>query len=169
MPKKIEIDSTLKRDLLLDALEDRKAEEIVVLDLRDKDVLLADFFMICTGRSVPHIRAIAEHVLERAKDELHFRPTVAGEAVAEWILIDCGDVIIHVMDEASRERYKLEDFWTTSQPKGALPPRPGDLPPGDESDLENLAFEDDTFGEEDEKFFADADTEVEPIDEEELD
>jgi ribosome-associated protein len=169
MPKTIEIESTQKRDLLVDALEDRKAEDIVVLDLRDKEVLLADFFIVCTGRSVPHIRAIAERALERMKDELHQRPNIEGEAVAEWVLIDCGDVVVHIMDEASRERYKLEQFWSTPQPKGALPPRPGDAMQPTESDLEDLAFEGDTFDDEDEKFFADADTEVEPIDEDELD
>lgn len=169
MPKTIDVESTEKRDLLIDALEDRKAEDITVLDLRDKEVLLADFFIVCTGRSVPHIRAIAERVLERMKDDLHMRPNIEGEAVAEWVLIDCGDVVVHVMDEPSRERYKLEQFWTTPQPKGALPPRPGDAPLPTEEDLENLAFDDDTFDDDDEAFFADADTEVEPIDEDDDD
>lgn len=153
-----------KRDLLVDALEDRKAQDITVIDLRDKQVILADFFIVCTGTSVPHIRAVAERVLERAKEERLTQPRTAGEAVAEWVLLDFGDIVIHVMNEEARERYKLEQFWTTPQPKGALPPQPGDAPVPSEEDLESLAFEDDEFTDEDAAFFADADTEVAPLD-----
>lgn len=153
-----------KRDLIVDALEDRKAQDIVVIDLRDKQVILADFFLVCTGTSIPHIRAVAEHVLERGKEERLSQPRMAGAAVAEWVLLDYGDVVVHVMNEEARERYKLEQYWTTPQPKGALPPQPGDEPTPTEEDLEALAFDDDEFTDEDAEFFADADTEVAPID-----
>ena len=153
-----------KRDLIVDALEDRKAQDIVVIDLRDKQVILADFFLVCTGTSIPHIRAVAEHVLERGKEERLSQPRMAGAAVAAWVLLDYGDVVVHGMNEEARERYKLEQYWTTPQPKGALPPQPGDEPTPTEEDLEALAFDDDEFTDEDAEFFADADTEVAPID-----
>jgi len=124
---KQQIPSEEKKNLILETIDDRKAENPVVIDLRDK-VNIADFFIICTGLAVPHIRAIAEHVLEMVDDHNMPKPAVSGEEVAEWVLVDFGDVILHIMSEEARARYKLEDFWTTVQPKGALPPSPDSLP-----------------------------------------
>lgn len=181
MPKKQNVSSEEKARLLLDAVEDRKAVDPVVLDLRDKSVMLADFFLICTGTSSTHIRAIAERVQERV-DELNWpRPRIEGEAVAEWILLDFGDVVLHIMAEETRRRYRLEEFWTTPQPRGALPPTPAALAAAaqDEEEREMAAFDldedeetiDDFDFDEDElddaAFFEKADEEVEPVDEEE--
>jgi ribosome-associated protein len=171
LPKKQQITSEEKARILLETVEDRKAENPILLDLRDKNVMLADYFLICTGLAVPHIRAISEHVQEKV-DELNLaRPKVEGEEVAEWVLLDFGDVVLHVMSEEARSRYRLEDFWTTPQPKGALPPTPGTVDPN-RSPLERAPAAGDDWEEEDEDddddeiaFFADADTEVEPIDE----
>jgi ribosome-associated protein len=174
--KKIQISSEEKAQLLVDAVEDRKAEEVRVIDLRDKDVMLADYILICTGTSTTHIRAIAERVIERVEDLNLPKPGIEGEAVAEWVLLDFGDVILHVMNEESRERYKLEQFWTTPQPKGALPPRPGPdavetstLESGarwDDDRADPEAPGEDAEFDDDAAFFEDADTEVEPIDDE---
>lgn len=181
MPKKLQITSEEKARILRETVEDRKAENPVLIDLRDKNVMLADFFLICTGLAVPHIRAISEHVQEKV-DELNLpRPRVEGEEVAEWVLLDFGDVVLHVMSEEARSRYRLEDFWTTPQPKGALPPTPGSVDP-DRSPLERApAAGDETWeedGEDDEDwdeeesrelaFFADADTDVPPVEEDDL-
>jgi len=124
---KQQIPSEEKKNLILEIIDDRKAENPVVIDLREK-VNIADFFIICTGLAVPHIRAISEHVLDTMEDHNIAKPSVSGEEVAEWVLVDFGDVILHIMSEEARERYKLEVFWTTVQPKGALPPHPGSLP-----------------------------------------
>ena len=124
---KQQIPSDEKKNLILEIIDDRKAENPVVIDLRDK-VNIADFFIICTGLAVPHIRAISEHVLDTMEDHNIAKPSVSGEEVAEWVLVDFGDVILHIMSEEARERYKLEVYWTTVQPKGALPPHPGSLP-----------------------------------------
>lgn len=124
---KQQIPSEEKKNLILEIIDDRKAENPVVIDLREK-VNIADFFIICTGLAVPHIRAIAEHVLDTMEDHNIAKPSVSGEEVAEWVLVDFGDVILHIMSEEARNRYKLEVFWTTVQPKGALPPHPGSLP-----------------------------------------
>lgn len=169
MAKKIDMPSEEKARLLFDTVEDRKAVEPRLLDLRGK-TLLADYFLICSGMSQPHIKAIADK-LEEVADQLNIpAPKMSGQQVGEWILLDFGDVITHVMSEETRERYKLEEFWTTPQPKGALPPSPEDLlrmeaaedsDGADEDDLDELDEDGDAA------FFDDADTEVEPVDEDE--
>lgn len=160
--------------MLLQVVDDRKAVDPVLLDLRGK-TLLFDFVIVCSGMSNVHIRAIAEHVLEAADEHRLANPKTAGEQVGEWILMDFGDVVVHIMNEETRERFKLEQFWTTPQPKGALPPSP-DMLTGDEEinylgdDKDDEDFDD--FDEEeleDEAFFDEADTEVEPIDEDDED
>lgn len=124
---KNQIASEDKKNLILETIDDRKAENAVVIDLREK-ANIADFLIICTGLAVPHIRAIAEHVLEMVDENNFNKPHVAGEEVAEWVLVDFGDIILHVMSEEARTRYRLEEFWTTMQPKGALPPSPDSVP-----------------------------------------
>jgi ribosome-associated protein len=163
-----------KAQIMLDAVEDRKAVDPVMLDLRNK-TLMSDFFLICSGTSDTHVRAIAESVQEWAEMKRIPRPRVEGHSVAEWVLIDFGDVVVHVMGKEPRERYKLEQFWTTPQPKGALPPTPDTV--GMYSledshvrltanwDLETDEDDDD----EDAAFFEHADLPVEPLDDEDAD
>ncbi len=199
MPKKIEMPSDEKAKFLLDVVEDRKAVDPTLLDLRGQTVM-TDFFLICSGTSNVHIRSIADNVLEKSEEQRLNKPRVEGQSVGEWVLIDFGDVVIHVMDEESRARYQLEKFWTTPQPKGALPPTPSSVEngagPGEvyagrmlqtegfkEYDQGDETLEDDEDDDvddvdevdleddelEDAAFFADADTEVEPVDEDDLD
>ena len=189
MAKTSDMPSDEKAQILLETIEDRKAEDPTLLDLRGKTVL-ADFFLICTGLSNVHIRAISEYVLETAKDKRMGIPKIEGEQVGEWVLMDFGDVIVHIMNQEARERFKLEQFWSTPQPKGALPPDPSMLTEGMdgalESDLAQKApdadvtydeqnlpykneegfYDDDDEEDEDEAFFDDADEEVKPLDEE---
>jgi len=191
LARNTQMSSEEKARILLETVEDRKAEDAVLIDLRDKRVNLADFFLICTGLAVPHIRAIAEHILEKV-DELRLpKPSVSGEEVAEWVLLDFGDVVVHVMSQEARDRYRLEQFWSTPQPKGALPPTPESVadrypldrspilpeghpdlvPAGDGEDYDETGFEeddDDLVGEDDDAFFRDADRPVEPVDEDEI-
>lgn len=155
-----------KAKLLLDAVEDRKAVDPVLLDLRDKS-LLADFFLVCSGTSNTHIRAIADRVLEKTDEMRLPKPRVEGQGVGEWVLIDFGDVVLHVLGEEPRARYKLEQFWSTPQPKGALPPTPETaLAASEEGYLGNFDEDDESEDDEDDAFFAHADTEVEPVDDE---
>ena len=158
-----------KARFLLDAVEDRKAVEPVLLDLRDKS-LLADFFLVCSGTSNTHIRAIADRVLEKTDEMRLPKPRVEGQGVGEWVLIDFGDVVLHVLGEEPRARYKLEQFWSTPQPKGALPPTPGTVlaESNEDEDLGDFDDEEDE-DDEDNAFFAQADTEVEPVDEDDAD
>ena len=93
------------------AASDRKAQDIAILDLRDISSV-ADFFVIATGRSDVHVRAICERVEERLAEQ-HEKP-VAREGVSNgrWALLDYGDVVVHVFQPESREFYDLERLWS---------------------------------------------------------
>jgi ribosome-associated protein len=159
-----------KAKILVDAVEDRKAVEPTLIDLRNKTVM-TDFFLVCSGTSDTHIRAIADSVQERAENERLPRPRVEGQSVGEWVLIDFGDVVVHVMSQESRDRYKLETFWTTPQPKGALPPTPDSIGAIEYGASEVAAWEadDEDDDDDDASFFELADEELEPLEDEDLD
>ena len=177
MAKNLEMPSDEKSQILLLAVEDRKAVEPLLLDLRDKTVM-TDFFLICSGTSDTHIRAIADLVQERGEEAHVSRPRTMGQSVGEWILIDFGDVVVHVMSQEARERYALEKFWTTPQPHGALPPTPDSVSGaggGLDAEADSLgsrrqagkrtkAMTRTTFS-----FFEAADKELEPLEDEDLD
>jgi ribosome-associated protein len=171
LAKAIEIDSAKKAELLLEAVEDRQGETPVLIDLREKGVMIADYFLITTCNSTPHLRAVWENVQEVAEENRMNRPNLQGEASEEWRLLDFGDIVVHLMTQEARERYRLEEFWTNPQPKGALPPTPNSLTNTDDiedwnegdDDLDALESEEDDPDEA--AFFEHADAEVEPIDE----
>ena len=96
--------------LVTDALEDRKAQRIAVLDVHElTDV--TDVMVIACGRSTRQVRATAEHVIERSK-EAGCRPLgVEGLREGEWVLVDLSDVVLHVMTPETRETYQLEKLW----------------------------------------------------------
>jgi ribosome-associated protein len=96
---------------IVDAVENKKAENIVLLDLRP-DVIIADFFVICTGNSDRQIRALADGVREAIKEKRSRLPvSVEGESHSGWVLMDYSDVIVHIFGEEQREFYNLEGFW----------------------------------------------------------
>ena len=96
---------------IVDAVESKKAENIVLLDLRP-DAIIADFFVICTGNSDRQIKALADGVREAIKDKYSRLPTsVEGQATSGWVLMDYGDVLVHIFSEDQREFYDLEGFW----------------------------------------------------------
>ncbi|MDN5849656.1 MAG: ribosome silencing factor [Nitrococcus sp.] len=92
------------------ALEDIKAEDVVVLDVRRR-TSITDLMVIASGRSRRHVRSIADRILEAAKCNAIHTLGIEGEESAEWILIDLGDVVVHVMQPAVREFYRLEHIW----------------------------------------------------------
>ncbi|MCS7209329.1 MAG: ribosome silencing factor [Fimbriimonadales bacterium] len=99
-----------KRQRVLDAAEDAKAERIVALDLRGK-TLIADYFIVCSGNSDVHIRSIADKIQDTLRDAGERALRVEGYREATWVLLDYGDVVVHIMREEARERYGLETFW----------------------------------------------------------
>ena len=101
-----------------EALDDLKALEAVVLDVRSLSSVM-DWMVVASGTSSRHVKSLADNVLMKAK-ERGIRPLgVEGERVGEWVLVDFGDVVVHVMQPAIRDFYDLERLWSVqaSQPQ----------------------------------------------------
>ncbi|GAB6047822.1 ribosome silencing factor [Methyloparacoccus murrellii] len=96
--------------LVLDTLEDAKSRDVVVMDVRGK-TNMTDFMVMASGTSERHVRSIAGHVAEEAKKNQILPLGMEGETVGEWVLVDLGDVIVHVMKPETREFYQLEKLW----------------------------------------------------------
>jgi len=101
-------DKTL--NLILSRLEDMKAEETVTIDLRGKSAF-SDYMVVTTGRANRHVGAIAENVLKCLKDNGIKNIHIEGMPNCDWVLIDSGDVIVHVFRPEVREFYNLERLW----------------------------------------------------------
>ena len=96
---------------VIDKVEDLKAKDVVVLDISERSNL-ADFMVVCSGTSKTHVKAIAENlVVEAKRANLHING-VEGRESSEWVLVDLGDVILHVMQDKTRDFYELEKLWT---------------------------------------------------------
>jgi ribosome-associated protein len=102
------------RDLAVNALNDLKAIDLILIDVRDITTI-ADTMIICTGRSNRHVKSLAEHVITEAKKQKVTYLNFEGQQEGEWIIVDLGDVIVHVMQPAAREFYNLEDLWEPVQ------------------------------------------------------
>lgn len=102
------------KQLALKAIDDLKALDIVALDVHTLTTI-TDVMIICSGRSNRHVRSIAENVATTAKKNgIHYVHT-EGEKESEWVIVDLGDVVVHVMQPAIRSFYNLEDLWTPVQ------------------------------------------------------
>lgn len=100
-------------ELVLSVLEDDKAEDVVAIDLNGKSSV-TDIMIIASGRSNRHVGAIADHVLRKLKDEGHGTAKVEGIKTCDWVLIDAGDVVLHLFRPEVREFYDLEKMWSVS-------------------------------------------------------
>ncbi len=91
--------------------DNKKAEDIVILDVRELSSV-TDYFVIATGSSEPHLRAIMDEITDTLREDFHLRPrAVDGTLQTAWIVLDYFDVIVHVMRQDVRERYDLETLW----------------------------------------------------------
>lgn len=105
-------------DLVQDALDDLKAKDIVVLDVRGKSSV-TDYMVIASGTSKRHAASCADHVIERVKKSGLLPMGVEGAEASEWILADLGEVVVHVMVPEAREFYDLERLWSFDQAEDA--------------------------------------------------
>lgn len=98
------------RDLVVDTLEDRKAIDVVSLDV-GKVTVIADHMVIASGTSNRHVNALSDHVLQSVKEHQGQINGVEGRETSEWVLIDLGDVLVHLMQQETRSFYDLERLW----------------------------------------------------------
>jgi ribosome-associated protein len=97
-------------EAIVDCAEDKKAQDVVVLDIRGLSVM-ADYFVICHGNSETQVQAIADAIREKGLElGIDLRPP-EGLDFARWVLIDLGDIIVHVFHKEDREFYNLEKIW----------------------------------------------------------
>lgn len=97
--------------LILDSLDDDKAEEIVAIDLRGKSSV-TDIMIIASGRSARHVNAIADHLVRALKEAGQGKVRVEGMQTCDWVLIDIGDIVVHLFRPEVRTFYNLEKMWS---------------------------------------------------------
>ena len=109
---KREISSEELSQLVVKGMQEKKANNIVIMDLRKVKNAFTDFFVVCSGNSDTQVDAIAESVDKEVWEETRNNPrSMEGKANHEWILVDYYDVIVHVFKKDRREFYKLEELW----------------------------------------------------------
>jgi len=107
------------RNLVIAALDDLKAKDIVEVDVRGKSSV-ADLLVVASGTSSRHVKSIADEVVKKAKQVGNPPIGVEGQREAEWVLVDLGDVIVHVMLPRTREFYGLERLWSVGDSEPQL-------------------------------------------------
>ena len=95
---------------VLASLDDDKAEDVVQIELRGKSSI-ADYMVVASGRSSRQVAAISDNLVERLKDSYRMHCKVEGKGAGDWVLIDAGDVIVHIFRPEVREFYQLEKMW----------------------------------------------------------
>jgi ribosome-associated protein len=109
-------------------LDDGKAEEIVVIDLTGKSSM-ADYMIVASGRSSRQVGALAEQLVEKLKSSSHRTPGIEGRGQGDWVLVDAGDIVVHLFRPEIRSLYNLEKMWgmapsdTPAAPKAAATPK----------------------------------------------
>src|SRR5947209_12780509 len=98
----------------VDVASDKKASDIILLDIRDVTTI-ADYFVICSGNNVRQIRAIADAIDEQLEEQGATLLHREGDAETGWVLLDFGDVIVHIFGPKEREYYRLERLWSEAK------------------------------------------------------
>ena len=99
------------QDFVIDKIDDLKGQDILALDLQGKS-RITDCMTICTGTSSRHVISIADHVVQESRAAGLIPLGIEGKNGADWIVVDLGEVIVHVMQEESRRLYELEKLWS---------------------------------------------------------
>lgn len=100
--------------VVLDALDDMKAQNVHLIDVREK-TSVTDIMIISSGTSARQVKSQAERIIEKAKENGVQPLGVEGEKEAEWVLVDLGDVVVHIMQPEIRDFYHLEKLWETDE------------------------------------------------------
>jgi ribosome-associated protein len=108
-----DLDSAQLAKTIADVAADKKAADVAVLDIRESSVI-ADYFVICTGANPRQIAAVADAVDEKLAELRAQRRAREGDANSGWVLLDCGDVIVHIFGPMEREFYRLERLWSAA-------------------------------------------------------
>lgn len=104
---------------IIKAIEDKKGEKIVSLDLRKIPEAIADFFIVCEATSTTQIKAISDYVEHLVKEECGENPYKhEGKQALQWVLIDYVNIVVHVMHPEARKFYKLEEMWSDAETTG---------------------------------------------------
>jgi len=104
---------------IISAIQDKKGEQIVSLDLRKVPEAVADFFVICQASSTTQVKAIADYVEHQVKEICNEQPYKnEGKSTAQWVLVDYINIVIHVMHPDARKFYKIEDMWNDAPIQG---------------------------------------------------
>ena len=104
------------QDLIIDSISDIKGKNIVLLNLKDIDDAPAEYFIVCEGDSTTQVRAIANNIEKRLRDERRLSaPHVEGTQHAKWICMDYFDVIVHIFHPETRRFYDLEQLWSDAE------------------------------------------------------
>ena len=114
------VSSEDKVKLIMEALDEKKALDPAVVDVRSR-TSVADCFVFASGTSNIHIKSLVEGIVDKLADNGIKGKRVEGSGQAEWVLLDYGDVVVHVMSPEQREFFKLEAYWS-GQEKGSPPP-----------------------------------------------
>lgn len=109
----IQPDSEALLARILSSLDDDKAEDVVQVDLRGKTEI-GDYMVIASGRSTRQVSAMAEKLVDRLKQEFGRASKIEGKEAGDWVLIDTGDVLVHIFRPEVREFYQLEKMWLPS-------------------------------------------------------
>ena len=112
--------SAVLLDLVLAALDDAKAEDVVSIDVKDK-TSIADHMVVASGRSQRHVGAIADQVEKLLREKGYGRIKVEGLEQCDWVLVDAGDVIVHLFEPEVRTFYNLEKMWLADRPLDVVP------------------------------------------------
>jgi ribosome-associated protein len=114
------IDVEAATQVVLTSLEDDKAEEIVAIDIRGKSSF-ADMLIVASGRSARHVGALADHVMRKLKESGVKDVRVEGMPHADWVLVDAGDVVVHLFRPEVRSFYNIEKIWAGSPGPDSTP------------------------------------------------
>ena len=104
------------RELVVESLDDMKAKDVTVLDVRGITTI-TDYMVVCSGTSDRHVKSIASNLIDDAREQ-GIRPNgIEGEDDGEWVLVDLGDLIVHIMLPKIRDFYNLERLWDVAKPQ----------------------------------------------------